>query len=98
MSKRIPVSQHMTPRVQPDPHPTPYVRPKLSELLFQRAEWWATPEDLSAPHVTATLHMMRLQGLPEAEEFASNQRSDWFQFSSWLCLFESNFQITDGEG
>lgn len=88
------------PRAQPEPYAyegKPYVRPLLSQLLLTRAEWWATPSDLSPPHITATAHMLKVLNLKEAGDGAPFL-DDWFQYQSWLCLLEANFQLTDGEG
>lgn len=105
MSKRTPKAARMTPRVQPSLSAQPYIRTPLPELLQGYAEWWATPEDLaslSPSHITASAHMLMLRTLPEYTQafkwIACAHVSVLFDSLSWLCLFEAQFQLTDGEG
>lgn len=102
-TKRIPRAQRVTPRAQPEPYAyegVPYVRPPLSQLLLRHAEFWGVPDDLEAPHITAAGHMMILDKAnpDKVETFDQLANSAYFEWRSWLCLFEANFQLTDGEG
>lgn len=98
MTKRIPKAARMTPRAHAEPTTQPYVRPLLSQLLLLRAEWWFVTDDLSTPHITASAHMLSLSHDPLYKTHSVTWIGDWFVYSSWLCLFEANFQLTDGEG